>query len=171
VQGEHREAYRLPPSVAFPPERVNAGVSGAKGGGAASRAPGGPSVSKSTARPPGEGRLRGSCSPAYLGQRSRAPGRWARGVGVGGRAHSVSECSRLPTEQRLLNAMALYRLVAWRIPSLTMAGRASPEGSCEVAFESRARHTRSTRPHHRPLPQAPPSLRGMGRGRAQRGGC
>jgi Transposase Tn5 dimerisation domain len=41
------------------------------------------------------------------------------------------------TEQRLLNAIVLYLMVAWRIHSITMVGRADPEVPCEVVFEPR----------------------------------
>jgi hypothetical protein len=42
---------------------------------------------------------------------------------------------RVQTEQRFLNALAMYMIVAWRIHNITMAGRAYPEASCEVVFE------------------------------------
>lgn len=42
---------------------------------------------------------------------------------------------RVQTEQRLLNALAIYLIVAWRIHDLTTADRAYPEVSCEVVFE------------------------------------
>jgi hypothetical protein len=48
---------------------------------------------------------------------------------------------RLQTDQRLLNAMALYLIVAWRIHSSTMAGRAYPDVPCDVMFEPREWHT------------------------------
>ena len=35
---------------------------------------------------------------------------------------------RVQTEQRLLNAIAFYPIVAWRIQSITMVGRAYPDG-------------------------------------------
>jgi Transposase DNA-binding/Transposase Tn5 dimerisation domain len=77
---------------------------------------------------------------------------------------------RLQTDQRLLNAMALYLIVAWRIHNITMAGRAYPEVTCEVLFEPREWHTIYTMQYHRHPPQAPPSLREMVRGLAQLGG-
>jgi Transposase Tn5 dimerisation domain/Transposase DNA-binding len=77
---------------------------------------------------------------------------------------------RLQTDQRLLNALALYLIVAWRIHSITMAGRTYPDVSCEVVFEPREWHTIYTMQHHRHPPQAPPSLRDMVRGLAQLGG-
>ena len=36
------------------------------------------------------------------------------------------------TEQRFLNALAMYMIVAWRIHNITMASRAYPAVSCEV---------------------------------------
>jgi Transposase Tn5 dimerisation domain len=76
----------------------------------------------------------------------------------------------LQTEQRLLNAIALYLMVAWRIHPITMAGRASPEVPCDVVFAPQEWHTIYTRQYHCHPPQAPPSLREMGRGLAQLGG-
>jgi Transposase DNA-binding/Transposase Tn5 dimerisation domain len=77
---------------------------------------------------------------------------------------------RVQTDQRLLNAMALYLIVAWRIHHITMAGRAYPDAPCDGVFEPREWQTISTMQHHRPPPQAPPSLREMVRGLAQLGG-
>jgi hypothetical protein len=74
------------------------------------------------------------------------------------------------TDQRLLNAMARYLMVAWRIHHLTMAGRAYPHAPCDVVCEPREWHTMDTRPQHRPPPQAPPSRREMVRDLAQLGG-
>jgi hypothetical protein len=65
---------------------------------------------------------------------------------------------RLRTDQRLLNALALYLIIAWRIHLITMVGRAYPEVSCAVVFEPREWHTISTMPHHRRPPQHPPAL-------------
>jgi hypothetical protein len=42
---------------------------------------------------------------------------------------------RLQTKPRLVNAIAVYLIVAWRIHTLTMLSRAYPEVSCEVVFE------------------------------------
>ena len=67
------------------------------------------------------------------------------------------------TEQRLLNALALYVIVAWRIHNITMAGRAYPEVSCEIVFEPRAWHTLYTMQHHgHPSPPRHPSARWCG---------
>jgi Transposase Tn5 dimerisation domain len=77
---------------------------------------------------------------------------------------------RVQTEQRLLNAMALYLIVAWRIHNITMAGRAYPDAPCDVVFEPREWHTIYTMQQHRSPPQAPLSLREMVRALAQLGG-
>jgi hypothetical protein len=74
------------------------------------------------------------------------------------------------TEQRLLNAMALDRIVAWRIHQITVAGRAYPDVPCDVVFEPRGGHTIYTMQHQRHPPQAPPSLREMVRALARLGG-
>ena len=77
---------------------------------------------------------------------------------------------RVQTEQRLLNACALYMIVAWRIHNSTMAGRAYPDVSCEVVFAPREWHTLSTMQHHDHPPPTPPPLRKMVRSLAQLGG-
>ena len=77
---------------------------------------------------------------------------------------------RVQTEQRLLNALAMYVIVAGRIHNITMVGRAYPEVSCEVVFEPREWRTLYTMQHHGPPPPTPPPLREMGRGLAQLGG-
>jgi hypothetical protein len=74
------------------------------------------------------------------------------------------------TDQRLLNAMARSRMVAWRIHKITLAGRAYPDVPCEVLFAPREWHTMYPMQYHRHPPQAPPSLRAMVRGLAQLGG-
>ena len=48
---------------------------------------------------------------------------------------------RVQTEQRLLNALAIYVIVAWRIHTITMVGRAYPAVSCAVVFAPREWHT------------------------------
>jgi hypothetical protein len=77
---------------------------------------------------------------------------------------------RLQTDQRLLNAIAIYLIIAWRVHLITMAGRAYPEVSCEVVFEPREWHTIYTMQHHHRPPQAPPVLHDMVRSLAQLGG-
>jgi hypothetical protein len=77
---------------------------------------------------------------------------------------------RLMTEHRLLNAIAIYLIIAWRIHTLTMMGRAYPEASCEVVFEPREWQTIYTMQFHSRPPALPPPLRDMVRALAQLGG-
>jgi Transposase Tn5 dimerisation domain len=44
---------------------------------------------------------------------------------------------RVQTKPRLVNALAVYLIVAWRIHTIAMLSRAYPEVSCEVVFEPR----------------------------------
>lgn len=77
---------------------------------------------------------------------------------------------RLETAHRLLNALTIYLLIAWRIHTMTMMGRAYPDASCEVLFEPREWQPLSTmHSHHRP-PAQPPPLRDMIWALAQLGG-
>jgi IS4 transposase len=48
-----------------------------------------------------------------------------------------SERLRLETAQRLLNALAIYLIIAWHINTITMRGRAYPDASSERVFEPR----------------------------------
>jgi Transposase DNA-binding/Transposase Tn5 dimerisation domain len=77
---------------------------------------------------------------------------------------------RVQTDQRLLNALAIYLIVAWRIHNITMASRAYPDVSCEIVFEPREWHTLYTMQHHCYPPPTPPPLREMVRSLAQLGG-
>lgn len=77
---------------------------------------------------------------------------------------------RLETTHRLLNALAIYLIIAWRIHTITMIGRAYPEASCEVVFERREGQTISTMQYQRHPPNQPPSLRATVRALAQLGG-
>ena len=77
---------------------------------------------------------------------------------------------RVQTEQRLLNALAIYFIVAWRIHNITMAGRAYPAVSCEVVFEPQEWQTLYTMQHHCHPPPTPPPRREMVRSLAQLGG-
>jgi Transposase Tn5 dimerisation domain len=77
---------------------------------------------------------------------------------------------RLQTDRRLLSAKALYLSVAWRIHSITMAGRTDPAAPGDMVFEPREWHTICLmRPHRHPH-QASPSLREMVQGLAHHGG-
>jgi Transposase Tn5 dimerisation domain len=77
---------------------------------------------------------------------------------------------RMQAEQRLLKALAIYVIVAWRIHNITMASRAYAEVSCEVIFEPREWQTLYTMQQHCHPPPTPPPLREMVRSLAQLGG-
>jgi hypothetical protein len=77
---------------------------------------------------------------------------------------------RVQSDPRLLNALAIYLIVAWRIHNITMAGRAYPAVSCEVVFEPQEWHILYTMQHHCRPPPAPPPLREMVWSLAQLGG-
>jgi hypothetical protein len=74
------------------------------------------------------------------------------------------------TKPRLVNALAVYLIVAWRIHTITMLSRAYPEVSCEVVFEPREWQALYTM-HYRSRPPAqPPPLRDTVRALARLGG-
>jgi hypothetical protein len=77
---------------------------------------------------------------------------------------------RLATDHRLLNALATYLIIAWRIHTITMLGRAYLEAPCEVAFEPREWQTIYTMHYHNRPPAQPPPLRAMVWALAQLGG-
>lgn len=77
---------------------------------------------------------------------------------------------RVQTKPRLVNAIAVYLIVAWRIHTITMLSRAYPEVSCEVLFAPQEWQTIYTMQSHRPPPHAPPPLREIVRRLAQLGG-
>jgi hypothetical protein len=77
---------------------------------------------------------------------------------------------RLATAHRLLNAIAISLIIAWRIHTITMLGRAYPETSCEVVFEPREWQTLYTMQFHSAPPPQPPPLRNMVRALARLGG-
>jgi Transposase Tn5 dimerisation domain len=62
-------------------------------------------------------------------------------------------------------------MVAWRIHTITRAGRAEPEVPGEGLCDPWEWPTLDPLPSHHPPPQAPLSLRAMVRGMAQLGGC
>jgi len=76
----------------------------------------------------------------------------------------------LETAPRLLNAPALYLIIAWCIHTMTLLGRAYPDASCELVFEPREWQAVYTRPSHRRPPAQPPPLRDIVRALAQLGG-
>jgi hypothetical protein len=77
---------------------------------------------------------------------------------------------RLQTAHRLLNALTIYLIIAWRIHTITMMGRASPEASCEVVFASHEWRTIYMMQSHSPPPKQPPPLWDTVRALAQLGG-
>jgi hypothetical protein len=77
---------------------------------------------------------------------------------------------RLETDHRLLNALAIYLIIAWRIHTVTMMGRTYPEASCEGVFEPREWQAIYTMQYHSPPPAQPPPLRDTVRALAQLGG-
>ena len=77
---------------------------------------------------------------------------------------------RLETDQRLLNGIAVYLIIAWRIHALTMASRSHPEHSCEPFFERREWQTIYLMQTRKPPPKKPPTLRTTTRYLAQLGG-
>src|SRR5215470_6784096 len=66
---------------------------------------------------------------------------------------------RLATAHRLLNAIAIYLIIAWRIHIITMMGRAYPEVSCEVVFAPQEWQAIYTMQYRRRPPQESPPLR------------
>jgi hypothetical protein len=76
----------------------------------------------------------------------------------------------LETAHHLLNALAIYLILAWRIHTLTMMDRADPDASCEVVFEPREWQTIYMLQSQNPPPAQPPPLRDTVRALAQRGG-
>jgi IS4 transposase len=77
---------------------------------------------------------------------------------------------RLQTKPRLVNAIAVYLIVAWRIHTITMLSRAYPEVSCEVVFEPQEWQTIDMMQYRRRPPQESPPLRAIVRGLARLGG-
>jgi hypothetical protein len=77
---------------------------------------------------------------------------------------------RLETDHRLLNAIAIYLIIAWRIHTITMTARAYPQALCEMVFERREWQTIYTMQYHCHPPAQPPPLRDMVRALAQLGG-
>jgi Transposase Tn5 dimerisation domain len=77
---------------------------------------------------------------------------------------------RLQTKARLVNALASYLIVAWRMHAISRLGRAYPEVSCEGVFAAPEWQTIYTMQAHRPPPQVPPPLREIVRRLAHLGG-
>ncbi len=77
---------------------------------------------------------------------------------------------RLETDQRLLNGIGVYLVVAWRVHTITMQSRAWPDESCELIFSTQEWKTIYLMQTKRKPPKQPPSLRSMTRMLAQLGG-
>jgi hypothetical protein len=77
---------------------------------------------------------------------------------------------RLATAHRLLNALAVYLIIAWRIQTITLVARAYPNAPCDVGFEPREWRTIYMMQSQSPPPDQPPSLRDTVRALAQLGG-
>lgn len=80
------------------------------------------------------------------------------------------EQRQFETLDRMLNCLAVYSIVAWRIMYLCRLGRECPDLSCEVVFEPcewKAVYTAVTR---KELPESPPRLNDMIRMIASLGG-
>ena len=77
----------------------------------------------------------------------------------------------MATAPRLLNAMASYLSIAWRIQTRTRMGRAYPDASCAVVCEPREWRAIDTMQYRSPPPDQPPPLRETVRALAQLGGC
>jgi hypothetical protein len=77
---------------------------------------------------------------------------------------------RVQPEPRLLHALAISLIVAWRLHNIAMAGRAYPEVSCAAVFEPQEWSTLYTMQPPCHPPPTPPPLRAMVRHLAQLGG-
>jgi hypothetical protein len=67
---------------------------------------------------------------------------------------------QLEISEHLEPALALYMIIAWRIQSIVMLGRAYPDLPCDVVFDDLEWRTAFVIRHHRP-PTVPPSLADM----------
>ena len=75
------------------------------------------------------------------------------------------------TLTRLLNCMAVYSIVAWRIMYLCRLGRTCPDINCEVIFEAcEWKAVYKTTHRYKPLPKNPPTLNELIRMIASLGG-
>jgi IS4 transposase len=66
---------------------------------------------------------------------------------------------RLETAHRLLKALAIYLIMAWRMHTITRMGGTYPEASGEVVFEPREWQTIYTMQSQQRPPAQPPPLR------------
>ncbi|MFO1040229.1 MAG: IS4 family transposase [Planctomycetaceae bacterium] len=65
---------------------------------------------------------------------------------------------QLEARSRLLNCLAFYNIIAWRILYLTYLNRTAPEISCKVIFADHEWKPVWRIVHKKPLPKQPPSL-------------
>jgi len=77
---------------------------------------------------------------------------------------------RLETDRRLLNCIAIYMIVAWRIQLITMQSRALPAESCEVIFTKKEWQTIFIMQNKSKPPNKAPALNEITRLLAQLGG-
>lgn len=77
---------------------------------------------------------------------------------------------RVGTDPRLLNALALDPLSAWRLPTITMRGGAYPDASCEVGFAPREWQTIEYEAVPQPTPRPAAVARRDGPGLSAPGG-
>ncbi|MFO1042398.1 MAG: IS4 family transposase [Planctomycetaceae bacterium] len=64
----------------------------------------------------------------------------------------------MEARSRLLNCLAFYNIIAWRILYLTYLNRTAPEISCKVIFADHEWKPVWRIVHKKPLPKQPPSL-------------
>ena len=77
---------------------------------------------------------------------------------------------RLETDRRLLNCIAIYMIVAWRIQLITMQNRALPTESCELIFTQKEWRTIYMMKNKSKPPNKAPMLNEITRLLAQLGG-
>lgn len=77
---------------------------------------------------------------------------------------------RLETDQRLLNGIAIYLIIAWRIHTITMRSREQPKARCDVVFSEKEWKTIYLMKEKKKPPKQPPPLRTITRMLAQLGG-
>ena len=108
----------------------------------------------------------GACLVVQWYQARWAIARLFRVLNQGGQIERL----RWETDQRLLNALAIYLIIAWRIHTITRMGRAYPDASSDIVFAPQEWQTIYTMPYHSPPPEQPPPLRDTIRTLAQLGG-
>lgn len=69
------------------------------------------------------------------------------------------ENNRFRTEPRMLNCIAVYMIISWRLHSITMLARRSPDVSCTKAFSDREWKILWQMRKRSAPPKTPPSLR------------